>query len=232
MRIMKWFVVLLCATALASDAPRGTVPRTGPDKYDAHAAQDGLGIGATLLTANQAKKAFSTDVDRCCQIVEVALYPAKDGLTEVSLNDFALRIVGEDIAAKPSSPELVAGKLQKRSEPISDGHDVVISHTAGVGYGTGGIDPVTGQPRPGGVYTTTGVGVGVGGSHPAPGPSAGSTEADRRTMELKLREKGLPEGNTAAPVSGYLYFSLPRKKNAKYQLEYAVNGNPIVLTFK
>jgi hypothetical protein len=218
---------LICVTALASDAPRGTVPRATAEKYDAHAEQNGFAIGANLLSASQARKVFATDVDRCCLVVEVALYPQKDGLTEVSLNDFALRIVGHDIATKPSSAEVVAGKLQRRAEPQQPGgRDVVISPTAGVGYETGGIDPITGQRRPGGVVTSSGVGVGVGGPQP---PKAGSTDADRRTMELELSEKGLPQGNTAAPVSGYLYFSLPQKKSAKYQLEYMLGGNKVVL---
>jgi hypothetical protein len=120
----------------------------------------------------------------------------------------------------------VAGRLQRASEPKPDGHDVVVVPTAGVGYQTGGIDPVTGAPRRGGVVTSTGVGVGVGGPQD---PKAGSTDADRRTMELELREKGLPEGNTAHAVSGYLYFSQPQRKNAKYQLEYMLNDNKITL---
>jgi hypothetical protein len=229
MKMIRWFVVLLCATALASNAPRGTVPRATPDKYDAHAEQNGLGIGATMLSANEAHKALSTDVDRCCMVVEVALFPARDGLTEVSLSDFVLRVVGEDTARRPSSPELVAGKLQKKSEPEADNHDVVISPTAGVGYERGGIDPVTGQPRRGGVVTSTGVGVGIGGPQ---APKPGSSDADRRTMELELREKGLPEGSTSAPVSGYLYFSLQKKKSVKYQLQYLTNGNVVTLALK
>jgi hypothetical protein len=229
MKMIKWFVVLFCGTALASNAPRGTVPRATADKYDAHAERSGVGIGANVLSANEAHKAFSTDVDRCCMVVEVALYPAKDGLTVVSLSNFALRVVGEDTARRPSSPELVAGKLQKKSEPDADNHDVVISPTTGIGYERGGIDPVTGQPRRGGVVTTAGVGVGVGGPQP---PKAGSSDADRRTMETELREKELPEGNTAAPVSGYLYFSLQKKKSTKYQLEYVLNGNVVTLALK
>jgi hypothetical protein len=228
MKLMRCMVAgLICAAALASDAPKGTVPRAAPDKYDSHAEQNGMGIGATLLTRSQARKAFATDVDRCCLVVEVAVYPQKDGLTEVSLNDFALRIVGQDIATKPSSAEVVAGKLQRSTEPQQPGgRDVVISPTAGIGYETGGVDPVTGQRRPGGVVTSTGVGVGVGGPQQ---PKPASTDADRRTMELELNEKGLPQGNTTTPVSGYVYFSLSRKKNAKYQLEYMLNGNKIVL---
>jgi hypothetical protein len=221
-----WLVAgLVCAVAMASDTSRGTVPRPTPDKYDAHADQSGVGIGATLLTASQAKKIFATDVDKCCLVVEVALYPQKDGLVEVSLNDFALRLVGQDFATRPSSAEVVAGKLQRTAEAQSGGgHDVIISPTAGVGYGTG-IDPISGQRR-GGVITGGGVGVGVGSSQPK---SPATADADRRTMELELNEKGLPQGSSAVPVSGYIYFSVPQKKNAKYQLEYVLNGNQVVL---
>jgi hypothetical protein len=49
-------------------------------------------------------------------------------------------------------------------------------------------------------------------------------------MQKELTEKGLPEGKAAAPVAGYLYFSIPkRKKNAKYQLEYNLNGEKLLL---
>lgn len=219
--------ILVCAVAMASDTSRGTVPRPTPDKYDAHAEQDGIGIGAILLTPSQAKKVFATDVDKCCLVVEVALYPKKDGLIEVSLGDFALRLAGQDFATRPSSAEVVAGKLQKTETQASSGHDVTLSPTGGVGVGST-TDPYSGQRRTGVIYGG-GVGVGVGGSQPR-SPSA--QEADRRTMELELNEKGLPQGNTASPVSGYVYFTVTPKKNAKYQLEYTLNGNQVVLPLK
>jgi len=221
-----WAVVaLVCAAAMASDTSRGTVPRPAPDKYDAHAEQNGIGIGANLLTAGQAKKVFATDVDKCCLVVEVALYPQKDGLIEVSSGDFALRLVGQDFATRPSSGEVVAAKLVRTTETQSSGgRDVTLSPVGGVGVGST-TDPITGQRRTGVSYGG-GVGVGVGSSQPK---SPSTVEADRRTMELELNEKGLPQGNTASPVSGYLYFSVPPKKNAKYQLEYTVNGNQVVL---
>jgi hypothetical protein len=226
MRWMKWAAVLLiCATAVASDAPRGTVPRASADKYAAHAEQNGINVGATMLTIKQTRVAFSAELNRCCIVVEVALYPQKDGLVEVSVNDFALRVTGDESAVKPSSAELVAGKLHRQVETEQSGRDVTVSPSVGIGYESGGIDPVTGQRRPGGVVTSTGVGVGVG----SPQPKPASTEADRRTMETELREKGLPGGNTAAPVSGYLYFVTPRMKGVNYQLEYMLNGAKVVL---
>ncbi len=51
-------------------------------------------------------------------------------------------------------------------------------------------------------------------------------ELNRRVQS----KKGLPEAKIAIPVSGYLYFSLPKqKKETKYRLEYVVNGEKLNL---
>ena len=226
---------LLLAVLVYADTPRGTVPRATADNYPAHAVHDNVSVGAVLLTADQTRKAFASDLERCCVVVEVALYPQNGSPLKVSWSDFVLRLSSTDIASRPSSPEVLAAKLQKKAEPppSKGGHDVVVYPSAGVGYETGGIDPVTGQRRPGGVYTTTGVGVGIG-SPQQQSPAPGSTDRDRRTMELELTEKSLPEGNADAPVSGYLYFSLPGKKDKKvtHQLEYTLNGEKVILSLQ
>lgn len=219
-------LLMLAAAAFSGEGPRGTVPRDSAARYPAHVQQQGTAIGARLVKPSQAKKEFATDINACCVAVEVALYPRPDGMIEVSLNDFDLRETGKDIARKPSSAEVIAARLQplpKSDQP--EDRNVVIFPTAGVGYG-GGIDPITGQPRRGGVGTSVGVGVGIGGQRP---PEPEASRADRRTMTLELREKGLPEGNTMSPVAGYLYFSVPQKKKVKYQLEYMLNGKKVVL---
>src|ERR1700761_7667032 len=144
-------LVFVFAAALVADTSRGTVPRASAEKYAAHAEQNGSSMGARLLSPKEARKEFATDVDQCCMVVEVALYPQKDGMLEISLTDFVLRITGQDIGSKPTSAAVVAGKLQRRAQPDYGGKDVTISPTVGVGYDTGGIDPVTGQRRPGGV---------------------------------------------------------------------------------
>jgi hypothetical protein len=219
---------LICSVSVYGDSPKGTVPRATPERYPVHATRDGLAIGAVLLTTDQVRKAFASELDRCCRVVEVAFYPQKDNPVKVSMNDFALRIAGTDVATKPSSAEVLAAKLQKKAAPEPDSHDVVVYPSAGVGYESGGIDPVTGTRRSGGVFTSGGVGVGIGGSQP---PRPGSTDRDRRTMELELTEKGLPEGTASSPVSGYLYFSLPsnKGKKARQQLEYMLNGEKVTL---
>ena len=230
---MKFKIMLLAALISAisvyADAPKGTVPRASADSYPAHTVHDGLSVGAILLASDQVRKAFTSDLTRCCLVVEVAFYPEKDNSIKISLDDFAMRVSGSDVAAKPSTAAVLAAKLQKQPAPSGGGPDVGVYPHSGVGYESGGIDPVTGQRRSGGVVTSAGVGVGVGIGGPPSGP--GASDRDRRTMELELSEKSLPEGPTAAPVSGYLYFSLPGKKDKKatHQLEYMLNGEKIIL---
>lgn len=225
MKKLIWCIAGVLGTfSQVAAAPKGTVPRSSADRYAVHAAQNGVGIGVVLLSPEQARKLFVSDVNHCCVVVEIALYPAKDRALEVSLNDFALRVNGTDVAAKPASAKVVASTLQKKAGST---RDVTVFPTVGVGYESGGYDPATGTHRPGGVYRQAGVGVGIGGNDPQPA----STEKDRAAMETELGEKGLPEGSASSPVAGYVYFPLTsRKKNASFKLEYKLNGENVSLT--
>jgi hypothetical protein len=205
-------------------SPRGSVPRSSADRYHSHAQSEGASIGAEILTPKQVQKDFVSDLNRCCIVVEFAFYPSKgkDPHT-LSLDDFALYVSGSDIGTKPEGATLIAATLQKKA---GSGPPVAVHGGAGVGYESGTYtDPNTGQPtRVHGVSTVTEVDV----SDPKPAP--GSTDRDRQVMEKELDEKGLPVGKAAAPVAGYLYFSIhDRKKDAKYQLEFEFNGEKLVL---
>jgi hypothetical protein len=218
-----WAAAVLGVVSLAVAAPKGTVPRASVERYPVHTVRDGVGVGVVLLSREQVRKAFASDVDQCCAVAEVALYPAKDKGLEVSLNDFVLRVSGTDTAAKAASAKLVATSLQRKA---GSGRDVTVSPTVGVGYESAGYDPVTGGRTSGGVTRSAGVMVGIGGS----GPNSGSTDKDRAAMETELGEKGLPEGSVSAPVAGYVYFPLAsRKKGTPLQMEYTLKGNKFVL---
>jgi hypothetical protein len=215
---------LTCAAVLAFAAPKGTVPLSSANRYPAHVQRDNVSIGAKLLTPEQVRRTFVSDLKRCCLVVELALYPQADKPLDVSADSFSIRAVGAETAARASSPKLVAASLQKSARAE---RDITVSPMVGVGYSSGrSYDPVTGTEQRGGVTTQAGVGVGIGGAGSAPA----STDQDRATMELELRDKGLPEGSTTAPVSGYVYFPISSKnKKASYQLEYMLNGEKIVL---
>ena len=218
---------LLCvATAAGQSAgARGTVPREGAERYPANAQHEGIAIGAKLLTAEEAHKAFVSNVNACCLVVEVALYPQKDKPLDVSFDDFKLRVVGTDTTVKPQTAWQVASSIQKKNGAQ---HDVTVTPTASVGYESGTyIDPVTGQPqRVHGVYTSAGVGVGVDPS----GSASSAADHDLEVMKTEFKEKGLLEGSASLPVAGYLYFPIPKKKkDAKLALEYTINDEKIAL---
>ena len=213
------------AASLAFAAPKGTVPRSSANRYPVHAQNDGIAIGARLLSPEEARKTFVSDINHCCVVVELAIYPEKDKLIPVSLDSFTFRRMGNETATKPSSAKVVSATLQKSAQ---DQRDITVSPTVGVGYGSGTVyDPATGTQRRGGVYTSTGLGVGIG----SKGNEPGASEKDRAVMEAELSEKGLPEGTTATPVAGYLYFPITRAKKATYQVEYILNGNKVKLSF-
>jgi len=218
-------IVALCLTVVAVAAPKGTVPRSNASLYPVHVQYQGAALGAKLLTPDEVRKKFTSDINHCCVVVEVALYPSKEKSVEVALNDFVLHVKNSETASKASSAKVVAGSLQKKAQNT---RDVTVSPTVGVGYGTGTTyDPVYG-PRGGGVTTAAGVGVGIG----SRGDQPGSSDKDRDVMETELSEKGMPEGAATGPVAGYLYFSIPRGKKMVYQLEYKLNGEKVVLTLQ
>jgi hypothetical protein len=218
-------MIPMSVTLLMAQGPKGTEPRPAAASYSAHAESHGFTVGASVLTADQARHIFVSDVNRCCLVVEVAFYPPKDVPLNISLNDFALKIKGSDVAVKPSSAQILASSLQKKAR--SD-RDVTVSPSHSVTYQSGrGNDPAAPDAQGGGLTTTSRVIVGVG----QPYPNPASTDKDRSAMEAELSEKGLPEGILSAPVAGYIYFPISsKKKDANHQLECKLGENTVVLS--
>jgi hypothetical protein len=214
-------ITFIAVASIASAGPKGTVPREDADKYHSRAERDGLKIAAEILTADKARKAFSANVNRCCIVVEVAFYPQKDKPVNVLLDDFSIQPPDTDYSARPMSPQVVAARLEKKSENT---RQVETVETVGVGYESGTyIDPVTGRPvKYHGATTEAGVGVGVG-------PSGYPGQHDRDNLEGELSEKALPEGVAAKAVAGYLYFpsSVREKKKTPLQLNYKLGDQTI-----
>ena len=221
-------LIVLPISAQDSDQSRerheGTAPRPSAAKYRSHAEKDGLSLGAELLPKSQASKAFAADVNSCCLVVQVAVYPEKDNAVDLSLFDFSLVEVKSDYSVRPESATTVAARLEEKKNPT---HGVNVTTYGTVGYESGTyIDPVTGEPvHVHGVSTSAGAGVSNDNSVP---PNI--AKGDREVIERELYEKGLPEGKASVPVAGYLYFALPKaKKNAKYQLVYYGRSEPLIV---
>jgi len=237
MNLLKPFVpLLLLASLVYAQNSRGTAPMTAATGYSAHAEQEGAQIGATLLTHKQARKAFATaDLNQCCLVVEVALYPAKDNFIKISAADFTLREAGKDLGMKPSSVEVLAAALEVRPPEPDREHKAGVSTSNTIGVEGGrSRDPYTGQTSTTrGVYDRQSVGVGIPMSGKQQSPEA-KAEQSRMAISNELTEKGLPEISAWEPVAGYLYFSVPKKSrsDAGYELVYTVGEKKIVLQLK
>ena len=76
MKILKFgsIFALLVGQALTSDV-QGTEPRAEASRYPAGVQLGQLGVGAQLLTTEQIRRAFSTELSRGFLVVEVAVFP-------------------------------------------------------------------------------------------------------------------------------------------------------------
>lgn len=219
---MKRLVVSLALVGLACASDRGIRPRAGVSDYPANEAGKVVAIGAAVLTPDQAKAAFSTDL-REYLVLEVGVFPQAGAAIDVSSSDFALRVGAHGEVVRAANPRAMATSNQRKDNPPpSSGRDITVYPTATIGYESGDVfDPVTGRRRSGGWYGGSGVGVGVGDSgYPQP-PRPGGTDRDREVMHEELSDKTLPETTTTGPLSGYLYFRLPAKaRNSALELQY------------
>ena len=233
---MKCFLLIniLALAALARD-PNGMRPRPSGADYPAHERTDGATVAAAVLSPEQVRNTFATDLNKGGYIVvEVALYPEPGRDIDVSFADFSLKIGSEMSMVRPVKGGDIASILHQKSDPHKvppRATDVTLYPTATVGYESGSdrYDPVTGQRRQSGVYGGGGVGVGIGGAGRPPGnPPPASTDRDRSTMGRELEDKSLPEGKTRQAVAGYLYFPRPggKARNAMYEITYyGASGN-------
>jgi hypothetical protein len=212
-------------TDASSKKQGGDTPRSSADKYKTHAAQGDVSVGAELLTRKEIAKDFVADVNRCCLVVEVAVYPSAKEPLKLSHDDFALVIESPDGSSTLETPQKPATLSAKISNASNGGVTTAASVGVGVEFGTY-TDPVTGQQEHGHAVTTSAsVGIGTGSSAPS-----STADRERENIERELGEKSLPEAKISVPVSGYLYFLLPKqKKDTQYRLEYEIKGATLPL---
>jgi len=227
-------IALICMSSSIAQTRRGTVPRSAATDYAAHASQENIQVGASLLTHKELKKIFATDVNQCCLVVEVSFYPAKDNFVKISLDDFMLREAGMELGVKPSTPEVLSARLEVQPVQPDREHRPGVSSGSDIGY-----ERTTQQNGPerstsGGVVQRSSVGIGIpiGGSGGSRLPEGRSAEGNRRAIEAELTEKSLPETSAWEPVAGYLYFSVPKKKKGGYELVYMAGDKKVVLPLK
>ena len=205
---------------LAGD-PEGIAPRPRVSDYEHRAQTAAAEFGAELLSQEETRKTFVSDIHRAYVVVEMGVYPKDSFGVDLQRRQIVLRDETSGEFYRPASAESIASYLYK-STPKT--RDVTVQESVSVIYSTGGpgYDPY-GRYPPRGVSTQVGVGVGVGDSMPGPVPE------DRDTMELELGEQSLPEGIASKPVAGYLYFPVSEKdrKKARLTLEAVAGGQTV-----
>jgi hypothetical protein len=211
--------ILTLFTIAIADSPHGLKPRTTASNYPVFQQHPTVALGAEQLSQKQVQHAFATELDKRYIVVEVGVFPSKDGSIKLNTNDFMLHVAGTSQVLRPAAPETIAQVLYKKP---AKSHDVTVTPVTSVGYETGGRD-IYGNRSGSGVTTSTGAIVGISND------KKGGTEGDRKTMETELRDKALPQGEVIQPVSGYLYFPISSSKKVKYELEYSANGQVVRL---
>lgn len=219
---MKKILVFLTIgiSTLSIAQPLGVTPRKSAQDYPSVQTQGDLTLGVVQLSQKQVRKQFVSNLGKKYVVVEVGAYPKTEA--KLSRLDFSLREAGSTKAILPADPTTIAAAINEQDQK---GQDIAVRPVLGVELSTGRDpdDPFSGSGKR--VRTTSGAMVDVNSKKKSPKASAGDVQA----MSAELREKGLPEVTTKAPVAGYLYFPVSSDKPLAYELVYqSDNGKTVV----
>lgn len=213
---------LVASLGLWAQQPGGVTARSNPQDYAVHVEAGGRTFAASLLSADQVKHIFASDISRKYLVVEVACYPENGTSTELRPDSFLTDGRDNDVVRPADAMTVAARMQQKHDEPKLPSQMGNVQTEANVGYETG-TDPYSGR-RVHGTYEEVGVGVG---NTPAPdrAPRNDTTDwaHDMETLQRQLEDHSLPSGKFDHPVAGYLYYPIALvKKPGKdgYRLKY------------
>src|SRR5579872_501301 len=168
------------------------------------AGNDNIDISARpILDKEEIQKLLGADLGGTIVVLEVTVKPKTEKPLAVSLDDFMLISHKDGQKSQPFEPSQIAGSGTLMVHRTSEGR-------GGSGWGIGGF----------------GIGMGTGG---APQTKTTISQAnadgnkDNKALLETLKEKILPEKQTADPVSGLLYFPIDGKLKPK-DLEFYYRG--------
>ena len=211
---------------------QGVHPRPTPEDYPTRKSGGGFTLAAAVLTPDQVKKRFATNLNHGYVVVEVAVFPTRDHDATVASRDFMARFTANADFERPVSSQVIAARLGKNYTPPKppdalDRVHVYVTETVGYEHGSGSNGRSTN-----GVYTGTTVGAGVGDpAYPPPSTQNSSVPMDRAAIQAELEELSLPERPLTEDSAGYLYFDKPSKgKGSPLKLTYYGQQEDIELT--
>ena len=233
--------ILLLAAAPLLPAQPGIPVRPAPTDYATRNVQDGITVAATVVPPDQVRKLFSKDLNHeGYVVVEVAVYPAAGRPLDVTPDEFTLKVGATGAILQSQTPAAIASgdkrATQAKTGPPQLPDKVHVYNTATIGYESRSNGP---YGRQGGVYTGTSTTVGVGDNPYPPGPGGPQTQPaprgakpDWTAAKQELEAKELPEGRTAEPVAGYLYFlkASTKEKRPDHELTWYRTAGTIRLS--
>jgi hypothetical protein len=217
---MRLSLVFLAACALLVRAADKKTPAT------AHAANDKLEVSATLYNDKDAVRAeLGSDLNGYFTLVKVEIVPKGAKPIAISRDDFVLRAYNDGQKCEPFAPSQVAGRGALVVSQVGSGGGTMMESPGGpIWGGLGG-----GRPQR------------MGGNSPNVG-NTGETGTAQATLSndakedpvvAVLKQKMLPDKETAEPLSGLLYFALEGKHKPKdLALQYRGPGGRLELAFK
>lgn len=176
----------------------------------------------------EVKQMLGSDFGGSIVVVEVKLTPRAGKELKIFADDFVLRSYKDGQKSQPFAPSQLAGKAVLMLSTRASGGGVMAQESGPVWGGLGGGTP----GRMGGN------GSGLGNAASAESVQATVTDdnskSDDKDPVLKvLKQKALPEKETAEPLSGLLYFPLDGKHKAKdLALQYTGQAGKLTLEFQ
>jgi hypothetical protein len=234
MSLRHRLIPMIATMAAVCVGGQGVHPRPTPQDYPARKDTGGFILAAAVLTPDQVKKRFATNLNHGYIVVEVAVFLAKDHDTAIAAKDFMARFGANADLERPVSSQAIAARLGKKDTlpKTPDALDKVHVNTTETVVYEHGSGP--GGRGTNGVYTGTSVGVGVGDPpYPPPSTQPSSARMDRAAIQAELDALSLPEGTLTEDAAGYLVFDKPSKgKNSPIKLTYYGPQGNIELTLQ
>src|SRR5271169_2511825 len=100
--------ITVAISAMLWAGQNGIRPRPTPDDYPAREKATGFTLAAAVLTPEQVKKRFATDLNRGYLVVEVAVYPDPGHEVAMAARDFLARFGSATETERPLTPQAIA----------------------------------------------------------------------------------------------------------------------------
>ncbi len=186
------------------------------------AENDDAGISATLLSEEELKEKFGSNLGGFYVVVEVTVSPKTKPYT-INRDDFVLRTDRDGEKSRPFAPTQIAGK----------GALIVSQSGGGRGIMADNNGPMWGG-YPGGGRPQRMGGDGVGSSSESETQTRVVRGQDKENPVLAaLTAKILPEKEVSEPLAGLLYFPMePKQKPKELELIYTTPAGKLNLRFR